>query len=99
MKSGYAAYDKGDMAGAIPQFLEAHALSERHGNYDRLCLASYNLGTSYFQLRGYNEALDYYIEALELCEKHKLPTSRRDIRSLFRTREFQESSGPDQQNL
>lgn len=77
MKSGYAAYDKGDMAGAIRQFLEAHALSERHGNYDRLCLASYNLGTSYFQLRGYNEALDYYIEALELCEKHKLPTSRR----------------------
>lgn len=77
LKKGYAAYDRGDKGEAIRCFLEARTLSERHNDYKRHCLASYNLGTSYFHLKGYSEALDYYLEALELCERHELQTSRR----------------------
>lgn len=77
IKSGYDSIDQGNMAGAIVQFLEAQSLSEQQRDYDRQCLASYNLGTSYYYLKGYNEALDYYLKALELCEKHDIPTFRR----------------------
>lgn len=77
MKSGYEAYDKEDYADAIRRFIEAESLSEQHADYNRQCLASYNLGTSYFQLKAYNEALECYLKALELCEVHELSTSRR----------------------
>lgn len=77
MQEGYTAFEKGDIATAVKQFIEARALSEQNHDYGRQCLASYNLGTSYYQLMGYSEALDYYFEALELCDRHKLPTSRR----------------------
>lgn len=77
MNKGYDAYDKGDMTGAVKQFLVARTLCEQHDEYKIQCLAAYNLGTSYFHMMGYSEALDYYFEALELCDKYHLSTSRR----------------------
>lgn len=74
---GDKAYAEGRMADAIKHFTSAANIAEMEKEYSKQCLAYYNIGVCYFSLLDNGEALNYYRQALELCEKHHLSAIRK----------------------
>ena len=70
MDKGMQATEERNFPLAMELLLKAEYLAKKNKLYSRLWFIKNNIGLTYYNLANFGEALDYYIDALAITEKH-----------------------------
>jgi tetratricopeptide (TPR) repeat protein len=67
---------EGRLAEAMPDLEASLPVSVRHGNYEAAVAATNNIGSVHLEREDFPSALQFFAQALALCERHGLSSTR-----------------------